>query len=119
MARWRVENAIRFIKQSYRLEDIRLLDYTRLKNMMAVVLAAAFFAAVWLGESAGGTSLCETSRASRSASSAFPTSTTTRSRTASRGSSTDAADGAASEPNAEPTKCSRNCPCSLQAEKLG
>ena len=38
-------------KQGYRLEDIRLLDYTMLKNMMAVVLAAAFFAAVWLGES--------------------------------------------------------------------
>ena len=51
MTRWRVEDALRFIKQSYRLEDIRLLDYTRLKNMMAVVLAAAFFAAVWLGES--------------------------------------------------------------------
>lgn len=51
MTRWRVEDAIRFIKQSYRLEDIRLLDYTRLRNMMAVVLAAAFFAAVWLGES--------------------------------------------------------------------
>ena len=51
MTRWRVEDAIRFIKQSYRLEDIRLLDYTRLKNMMAVVLAAVFFAAAWLGES--------------------------------------------------------------------
>ena len=51
MTRWRVEDAIRFIKQSYRLEDIRLLDYARLKNMMAVVLAAAFFASVWLGES--------------------------------------------------------------------
>ena len=51
MTRWRVEDAIRFIKQSYRLEDIRLLDYTRLKNMMAVVLAAAFFASCWLGES--------------------------------------------------------------------
>ncbi|MDD3545620.1 MAG: hypothetical protein PHG96_09730 [Kiritimatiellae bacterium] len=51
MTCWRVEDAIRFIKQSYRLEDIRLLDYTRLKNMMAVVLAAAFFASCWLGES--------------------------------------------------------------------
>ena len=51
MTRWRVEDAIRFIKQSYRLEDIRLLDYARLKNMMAVVLAAAFFASSWLGES--------------------------------------------------------------------
>jgi hypothetical protein len=51
LTRWRVEDAIRYIKQSYRLEDVRLLDYTRLKNMMAVVLAAAFFASVWLGES--------------------------------------------------------------------
>lgn len=51
LSRWRVEDAIRFIKQSYRLEDIRLLDYTRLKNMMAIVLATVFFASVWLGES--------------------------------------------------------------------
>jgi hypothetical protein len=51
LSRWRVEDAIRFIKQTYRLEDIRLLDYTRLKNMMAVVLATVFFASTWLGES--------------------------------------------------------------------
>ena len=51
LTRWRVEDAIRFIKQSYRLEDIRLLDYTRLRNMMAVVLAAVYFVAAWLGES--------------------------------------------------------------------
>ena len=51
MTRWRVEDAIRLIKQSYRLEDIRLLNYTRLKNMMAVVLATVFFASCWLGES--------------------------------------------------------------------
>lgn len=51
LSRWRVEDAIRFIKQSYRLEDIRLLDYRRLKNMMAIVLATVFFASVWLGES--------------------------------------------------------------------
>ena len=44
LSRWRVEDAIRFIKQSYRLEDIRLLDYRRLKNMMAIVLATVFFA---------------------------------------------------------------------------
>lgn len=51
LSRWRVEDAIRFIKQSYRLEDIRLLDYTRLKTMMAIVLATVFFASAWLGES--------------------------------------------------------------------
>jgi len=51
LSRWRVEDAIRYIKQSYHLEDIRLLDYTRLKNMMAILLAAVYFASVWLGES--------------------------------------------------------------------
>jgi hypothetical protein len=49
-ARWMVEEAIRFIKQSYRLEDMRVLDYERLKNLVALTLAAAYFAAVWLGE---------------------------------------------------------------------
>ena len=51
LTRWRVEDAIRWIKQSYRIEDIRLMNYTRLKNMMVFLLAAAYFASVWLGES--------------------------------------------------------------------
>lgn len=51
LSRWRVEDAIRYIKQSYRLEDIRLLDYTRLRNMMAILLATVYFASVWLGKS--------------------------------------------------------------------
>ena len=51
LTRWRVEDSIRFIKQTYRLEDIRLLDYTRLRNMMALVMAATYFTAVWLGKS--------------------------------------------------------------------
>lgn len=50
LARWMVEEAIRFIKQSYRLEDLRVLDYERLKNLVALTLAVAYFAAVWLGE---------------------------------------------------------------------
>ena len=51
LTRWRIEDAIRWIKQSYRMEDIRLMNYTRLQNMMALLLAAAYFASVWLGES--------------------------------------------------------------------
>ncbi len=51
LTRWLVEETIRFIKQSYRLEDLRVLDYERLRNLAALVLAAAYFAAVWLGES--------------------------------------------------------------------
>lgn len=50
LARWMVEETIRFIKQSYRLEDLRVLDYDRLKNLVALALASAYFAAVWLGE---------------------------------------------------------------------
>ena len=50
LGRWMVEETIRFIKQSYNLEDIRVLDYDRLKNLVALVVASAYFAAVWLGE---------------------------------------------------------------------
>jgi hypothetical protein len=49
MTRWRIEETIRFIKQSYNLEDIRLLTYRRLQNMMALVLAATYFTMVYLG----------------------------------------------------------------------
>lgn len=49
LTRWRVEDTIRFIKQSYNVEDIRVLTYERLKNMAALVLAAAFFTAVQIG----------------------------------------------------------------------
>jgi len=48
MTRWTIEETIRFIKQSYQLEDIRLLTYIRLQNMMAFVLAAAYFTMVYL-----------------------------------------------------------------------
>lgn len=51
LTRWLVEETIRFIKQSYHLEDLRVLNYERLRNLVAMVLAAAYFAAVWLGES--------------------------------------------------------------------
>jgi Transposase DDE domain len=49
MARWRIEDVIRFLKQSYQLEDVRLLTYRRLQALMALITAAAYFAAVYLG----------------------------------------------------------------------
>lgn len=49
LTRWRIEETIRFIKQSYDFEDVRVLTYRRLRNMAALVLAASYFAAVWLG----------------------------------------------------------------------
>jgi hypothetical protein len=51
LARWRVEETIRFIKQSYQLEDIRLLTYERLRNMASLVVATAYFACVYLEKS--------------------------------------------------------------------
>ena len=48
--RWMVEETIRFIKQSYHPEDLRVLNHQRLKNMVALVLLVVFFAAVKLGE---------------------------------------------------------------------
>ena len=36
-SQWRVEETIRFIKQSYRLEDIRVLKYERLRNLAILV----------------------------------------------------------------------------------
>jgi hypothetical protein len=49
LSRWRIEEAIRFVKQSYDLEDIRVLTYERLHNMAVLVNAVAFFTAVVLG----------------------------------------------------------------------
>jgi len=49
LTRWRIEEAIRFVKQSYDLEDIRVLTYQRLRNMAVLVNAVAFFTAVVLG----------------------------------------------------------------------
>ncbi len=47
--RWKIEDVIRFVKQSYRLEDMRCLSYRRLQALMVLVTAAAYFAAVYLG----------------------------------------------------------------------
>lgn len=50
LTRWRIEEAIRFSKQSYNLEDVRVLTYRRLCNLIALVLAASYFTAVYLGD---------------------------------------------------------------------
>jgi len=48
--RWSVEETIRFIKQTYDLENIRVLKYARLQNMMALLLAVFYFVAVVLDQ---------------------------------------------------------------------
>lgn len=49
LTRWTVEETIRFVKQSYQVEDIRVLKYRRLQNMYCLLLAVTYFASVYLG----------------------------------------------------------------------
>lgn len=51
LKRWSIEETIRFIKQTYDLENIRVLKYVRLKNMMALLLAVFYFVAIILDQS--------------------------------------------------------------------
>jgi len=44
------QETFRFVKQSYNLEDIRVMKYRRLKNLVVLVTAAAYFAATYLGQ---------------------------------------------------------------------
>jgi len=46
--RWSIEETIRFVKQCYGLENVRLLTYQSLQNLMPLVLAATYFAAAIL-----------------------------------------------------------------------
>ncbi len=48
MRRWVIEETIRFIKQSYDLEDVRVLRYRRLQNILPLVMAVSYFASVVL-----------------------------------------------------------------------
>mgnify|MGYP001378083542 CR=1 FL=1 len=48
LTRWKCDESYRFIKQAYNLEDIRLLSYTGLRNMIALVQAVFYFISVEL-----------------------------------------------------------------------
>jgi hypothetical protein len=56
---WKIEETFRFIKQSYNLEDIRVMKYQRLKNLVILVTAVAYFAATFLGQQIKLRILCE------------------------------------------------------------
>ena len=49
LSRWRIEETIRFIKQEYGFENIRVQSYDGIRNMASLVLAAAYFSTVWIG----------------------------------------------------------------------
>ena len=59
LTRWKIEETFRFVKQSYNLEDIRVMKYQRLKNLVILVTAAAYFAATFLGQQMKLRILCE------------------------------------------------------------
>jgi len=50
LTRWKVEESIRFLKQEYNLEDVRVRNYTSLKNTVAFLLAVFYFLSVYLGQ---------------------------------------------------------------------
>ena len=50
LTRWKCDESFRYIKQCYNLEDIRVRHYTSIRNMVVLILAVSYFAAVYLGE---------------------------------------------------------------------
>ena len=59
LTRWKIEQTSRFVKQSYQLEDIRVMRYQRLKNLVLLMTAAAYFATAFLGQKLKLKILCE------------------------------------------------------------
>lgn len=49
LTRWKIEESFRFLKQEYRLEDIRVRRYPALKNTFALLSAVFYFLSVYLG----------------------------------------------------------------------
>jgi len=52
LTRWKCEEAYRFTKQAYQLEDVRVRSYVALRNMYALVMAALYFVSVVIGAKA-------------------------------------------------------------------
>jgi len=50
LTRWKCDESFRYIKQCYNLEDIRVRHYTSIRNMVSLILAVAYFAAIHLGD---------------------------------------------------------------------
>jgi hypothetical protein len=59
LTRRRIEETFRFVKQSYNLEDVRVMKCQRLKNLEILVTAVAYFAATFLGQRMKLRILCE------------------------------------------------------------
>ena len=48
LTRWKCEESFRFIKNAYQLEDVRLLKYEGLRNIIPFIMAVFFFISVVL-----------------------------------------------------------------------
>ncbi len=59
LTRWKIEETFRFVKQSYPVEERRVLRSQRLKNLIVLVTAAACFAPTFLGQKLKLKILCE------------------------------------------------------------
>ena len=52
LVRWKCEETYRFVKQAYRLEDVRVRGYVALRNIYALVTAVLYFVSVVIGAKA-------------------------------------------------------------------
>ena len=50
LAWWKCDESFRYIKQCYNLEDIRVRSYISIRNIVLLVLAVSYFAALYLGQ---------------------------------------------------------------------
>ncbi len=50
LTRWKCEESYRFIKQGYNLEDVRVMSYTALRNVVVLVQAVFYFVSIELGK---------------------------------------------------------------------
>lgn len=49
LTRWKCDECYRYIKQSYNLEDIRVLSYNSIRNITAMVHCIAYFTSIYIG----------------------------------------------------------------------
>lgn len=49
LTRWKCEEAFRFLKHEYKLEDVRVRRYTALRNTVALIHAVFYFLSIYLG----------------------------------------------------------------------
>jgi hypothetical protein len=49
LTRWKCDECYRYIKQSYNLEDFRVMSYTSIRNIIVFVHAIAYFTSIYIG----------------------------------------------------------------------